>query len=134
MGEASLYALGKLIQYCGIVGNVHCHPDFGIKPVNDYEEDIENIKTEIGISIVHYLSSYMGKCNIKTEDIYSIDKTIYMMIADKVLKNLVNMGIIEMGKYHIAITEGPTFIALVFRLQYGAPSKYVYEIIKGELL
>jgi len=56
------------------------------------------------------------------------------MIADKVLKNLVNMGIIEMGKYYIAITESPTSIASVFRLQYGAPSKYVYEIIKGELL
>jgi len=107
---------------------------FWYKPVSDYEEDIENIKTEIGISIFHYLSSYMGKCNIKTEDIYSIDKTIYTMIADKVLKNLVNMGIIEMGKYHIAITESPTSIASVFRLQYGAPSKYVYEIIKGELL
>lgn len=108
--------------------------DFGIKPMSDYKEDIENIKTEIGISIVHYLSSYMRKCNIKTEDIYSLDKTIYMIIADKVLKNLVNMGIIEMGEYHVAIKESPTFIALVFRLQYGVLSNYVYEIIKGELL
>jgi hypothetical protein len=126
IGRVSLYTIKQLLASKG----VYDYTD-GTSTINYKNRDtIEYKKYIIGMSIVDFL--YVeGGCNLPIQTTYSLNKNVYIEIANKVLKRLEDNSIIKIRENYIIIIKDSFNIAKELERKHGIPWKDAYDIIEG---
>jgi len=129
IGRVSLYTIEQLLASKGGI-KIYDYTDETLTIDYKNRDTIEYKKYIIGRSIVDFL--YIGGgCNLPIQATYSLDKNVYIEIANKVLKRLEDDSIIKIGENYIIILKDSFDIAKELERKHGIPWKDAYDIIEG---